>query len=254
MSANVVTISKVDRFESFGDGGVIAESVPRDDVVDGTPTVIVVDDDLSMRESLDLLVRTAGCHAETFASAEEFLSHAHDSVPCCLVLDLTLPGLSGLELQKQLAERVDMPVIFISGRKDVPMTVQAMKAGAVEFLTKPFNDEALLQAIRTAIERSRAALRHKAEMQMLVTCYSSLTPREREVMTLVVSGYLNKQVGFELGISEITVKAHRGQAMRKMKANSLPHLVIMAARLGLRHAQTKADMRTVRRASRLHAA
>jgi FixJ family two-component response regulator len=149
------------------------------------------------------------------------------------VLDVRLPGVSGLELQQQLAERMDMPIIFITGRGDVPMTVQAMKAGAVEFLTKPFNDAVLLDAIRGAIERSRAALRLGAELRALRDCYQSLTPREREVMALVVSGLLNKQVGGELGISEITVKAHRGQVMRKMKAGSLPDLVTMAARLGL---------------------
>ena len=143
------------------------------------------------------------------------------TVPCCLVLDVTLPGLSGLDLQKQLAERTDMPIIFITGHGDVPMTVQAMKAGAVEFLTKPFKDDVLLDAIRGAIERSRAALRLESEMRASGTL-ASLTPREREVMALVVSGLLNKQVGGELGISEITVKAHRGQVMRKMKADSLP--------------------------------
>ena len=150
------------------------------------------------------------------------------------MLDVTLPGLTGLELQQQLAERTDMPIIFITGHGDVPMSVQAMKAGAVEFLTKPFKDDVLLNAIRGAIERSRTALRQDSEMRPLRDCYASLTPREREVMALVVSGLLNKQVGGELGISEITVKAHRGQAMRKMKADSLPDLVTMVARLGLR--------------------
>ena len=152
------------------------------------------------------------------------------------MLDVTLPGLTGLELQQQLAERTDMPIIFITGHGDVPMSVQAMKAGAVEFLTKPFKDDVLLNAIRGAIERSRTALRQDSEMRVLRDCYASLTPREREVMALVVSGLLNKQVGGELGISEITVKAHRGQVMRKMKADSLPDLVTMAARLGLRPA------------------
>jgi FixJ family two-component response regulator len=152
------------------------------------------------------------------------------------VLDVSLPGLSGLELQEQLAERTDIPIIFITGHGDVPMTVQAMKAGAVEFLTKPFNDAVLLDAIRGAIERSRAALRQESEMQVLRSCYASLTPREREVMSLVIAGLLNKQVGGELGISEITVKAHRGQMMRKMKADSLAALVTMASRLGLRTA------------------
>jgi FixJ family two-component response regulator len=201
---------------------------------DVTPIVFVVDDDISVRESLELLIKRAGWQPETFASAQEFLSRPGPTVPCCLVLDVTLPGLSGLELQKRLAERTDMPIIFITGHGDVPMTVQAMKAGAVEFLTKPFKDDVLLGAIRGAIERSRVALRLDVEMRALKHCYESLTPREREVMDLVVSGLLNKQVGGELGISEITVKAHRGQVMRKMKADSLPDLVTMAARLGLR--------------------
>ena len=198
--------------------------------------VFVVDDDVSVRESLELLLRTAGWQPETFASAQEFLSRPSPTVPCCLVLDVTLPGLSGLDLQTQLAERTDMPIIFITGHGDVPTSVQAMKAGAIEFLTKPFKDNVLLDAIRGAIERSRAALRLGAELRALRHCYESLTPREREVMALVVSGLLNKQVGGELGISEITVKAHRGQVMRKMKAESLPDLVTMAARLGLRPA------------------
>ena len=205
---------------------------------DVPPIVFVVDDDVSVRESLELLIKSAGWQPETFVSAQEFLSRPRPPVPCCLVLDVTLPGLSGLELQQQLAERTDMPIIFITGHGDVPMTVQAMKAGAVEFLTKPFKDDVLLDAIRGAIDRSRAALRLDSEMRVLRNCYESLTPREREVMALVVSGLLNKQVGGELGISEITVKAHRGQVMRKMKADSLPDLVTMAARLGLRSAPT----------------
>lgn len=200
---------------------------------DVTSIVFVVDDDVSVRESLELLIGTAGWRPETFASAQEFLSRSHATVPCCLVLDVRLPGLNGLELQQRLAERTDMPIIFITGHGDVRMSVQAMKAGAVEFLTKPFNDDVLLDAIRAAIERSRAALRLDSEMRALKNCYESLTSREREVMALVVSGLLNKQVGGELGISEITVKAHRGQVMRKMTAGSLPDLVTMAARLGL---------------------
>ena len=200
---------------------------------DVPPIIFVVDDDLSVRESLELLIKSAGWQPELFVSAQEFLSRPRPSVPCCLVLDVTLPGLSGLELQKQLAERTDMPIIFITGHGDVPMTVRAMKAGAVEFLTKPFRDDVLLDAIRQAIDRSRAALRHESELQLLRSRYASLTQREREVLALVVSGLLNKQVGGELGISEITVKAHRGQMMRKMKADSLPELVTMAARLGL---------------------
>jgi FixJ family two-component response regulator len=198
-----------------------------------TSIVFVVDDDISVRESLELLIKSAGWQPETFASAHEFLFRSHPTVPCCLVLDVTLPGLNGLELQQQLADRTDMPIIFITGHGDVPMTVQAMKAGAIEFLTKPLKDDVLLDAIRGAIERSRAALRQDSEIQVLRDCYESLTPREREVMALVVTGLLNKQIGGELGISEITVKAHRGQVMRKMKAASLPDLVTMAARLGL---------------------
>ena len=203
---------------------------------DVTSIVFVVDDDVSVRESLELLISTIGWQPETFASAQEFLSRPRTTVPCCLVLDVTLPGLNGLELQQRLAERADMPIIFITGHGDVPMSVQAMKAGAVEFLTKPFKDDVLLDAIRGALERSRVALRLDSEMRLLTTCYESLTLREREVMALVVSGLLNKQVGGELGISEITVKAHRGQVMRKMKADSLPDLVTMAARLSLRSA------------------
>jgi FixJ family two-component response regulator len=203
-----------------------------------TSIVFVVDDDVSVRESLELLIRTAGWQPETFTSAQEFLSRPRATVPCCLVLDVTLPGLNGLELQQQLVDRTDMPIIFITGHGDIPMSVQAMKAGAVEFLTKPVNNDVLLSAIRDAIEYSRAAVRHNSEMRALKNCYEALTPREREVMALVVAGLLNKQVGGELGISEITVKAHRGQVMRKMKADSLPDLVTMAARLGLRAAPT----------------
>ena len=202
-------------------------------MTDAPSVVFVVDDDISVRESLELLIGTAGWRPEIFASAQEFLSRPRPTVPCCLVLDVTLPGLSGLELQQQLAERTDMPIIFITGYGDVPITVKAMKAGAVEFLTKPFRDDVLLDAIRTALERSRVALQQESKMLGLRSSYASLTPREREVMALVVSGRLNKQVGRELGISEITVKAHRGQLMRKMKADSLAQLVTMAARLGL---------------------
>jgi FixJ family two-component response regulator len=204
--------------------------------LEAAPIVFVVDDDISVRESLEQLIKIAGWRPETFASAQAFLARPRSAVPCCLVLDVTLPGLNGLELQQQLTERTAMPIIFITGYGDVPMTVRAMKAGAIEFLTKPFNDDVLLEAIRGAIERSRAAIRQESEMQALRGRYSALTPREREVMALVVSGLLNKQVGGELGISEITVKAHRGQVMRKMQAESLPDLVTMAARLGLRTA------------------
>ena len=197
-----------------------------------SPIVFVVDDDVSVRESLELLIQNEGWQAETFASAQEFLDHPRVAIPSCLVLDVSLPGLNGLDLQQQIAcERNALPIIFITGYGDVPKTVQAMKAGAVEFLTKPFNDEVLLTAIQQALERSRFALAQEAEMQELRNCYASLTPREREVMALVVSGLLNKQVGGELGISEITVKAHRGQVMQKMKANSIADLVKMAARL-----------------------
>lgn len=199
-----------------------------------TPIVFVVDDDVSVRESLESLIRCAGWRPETFASAEEFLARPRPHAPSCAVFDVTLPGLNGLELQKRVAaERSDMPIIFITGHGDVPMTVQAMKAGAVEFLTKPFGVDVLLCAIRHAIERSEAALDDEAETRALRDGYASLSRREREVMALVVSGLLNKQVGAELGISEITVKAHRGKVMRKMGADSLADLVTMAARLGL---------------------
>src|SRR5579863_2308928 len=199
-----------------------------------TPIVFVVDDDISVRESLELLIRNEGWQPETFASAQEFLDRPRIFAPSCLVLDVSLPGLNGLELQKRVAvERSDLPIIFITGHGDVPMTVQAMKAGAVEFLTKPFGDSALLSAIRHSLERSRAALAHETEMQALQACDASLTQREKEVMALVVCGLLNKQVGGELGISEITVKAHRGQVMRKMKADSLPDLVKISERLQL---------------------
>jgi FixJ family two-component response regulator len=202
-------------------------------MADTTPVVFVVDDDISVRESLELLLKSDGWRCETFASAHEFLSRPRAMVPSCLVLDVALPGLNGLELQQQLAGRSEMPIIFITGHGDIPMTVQAMKAGAVEFLTKPLQHNAVLNAIRGAVERSRAALHQATEIQTLRDSYATLTAREREVMALVVSGLLNKQVGGELGISEITVKAHRGQVMRKMKADSLADLVTMAAGLGL---------------------
>jgi FixJ family two-component response regulator len=197
------------------------------------PIVFVVDDDLSVRESLELLIDFAGWKPETFASAEEFLARPRCLTPSCLVLDVSLPDLNGLELQKLIAsDRIDMPIIFITGHGDVPMTVQAMKAGAVEFLMKPFDDEVLLTAIRQAIERSAATLKDEAELQSLRACYASLTPREQEVMHLVVSGMLNKQIALKLGISEITVKAHRGKVMLKMKADSVADLVKAAMRLG----------------------
>lgn len=196
------------------------------------PVVFVVDDDISVRESLESLIRVAGWQPQVFASAQEFLAHPRALAPSCLVLDVSLPDLSGLELQQLLsADRIDMPIIFITGHGDIPMTVKAMKAGAAEFLMKPFSEEVLLSAIHSAIERSRSTLGHEAKLRALRECYASLTPREREVMALVVTGLLNKQVGDRLGISEITVKTHRGNAMRKMQAASLPDLVKMAARL-----------------------
>ncbi len=196
------------------------------------PIVFVVDDDISVRESLELMIRCEGWQPETFSSAQEFLARPRARVPSCLVLDFSLPGLNGLELQKRIAvERTDMPIIFITGYRDVPMTVQAMKAGAVEFLTKPFSEDALLAAIRAALECSLVALSREAEMRVLRDRYASLSGRERQVMALVVSGLLNKQIGGELSISEITVKAHRGKVMQKMKADSLADLVRMAAKL-----------------------
>jgi FixJ family two-component response regulator len=196
------------------------------------PIVFVVDDDISVRESLELLIRCEGWQPETFSSGQEFLSHPRALVPSCLVLDFSLPGLNGLELQKRMAvERTDMPIIFITGHADVPTTVQALKAGAVEFLTKPFGEDALLSAIRAALEQSRVALSREAEMRVLRGRDASLSRREQQVMALVVSGLLNKQISGELGISEITVKAHRGKVMQKMKADSLADLVRMAAKL-----------------------
>jgi FixJ family two-component response regulator len=199
-----------------------------------TPIVFVVDDDPSVREALESLIIQAGWRSQVFISAQEFLEHPRVLVPSCLVLDVTLPGLNGLELQSLIAgDRTDMPIIFITGHADVPMTVKAMKAGAVEFLTKPVPEEVLITAISGAITRSRITLERESEMQALRGRYAKLTPRERDVMTLVVRGLLNKQVGGELGMAEITVKAHRGQVMRKMNAASFADLVNMAARLGL---------------------
>ena len=200
-----------------------------------TPVVFIVDDDVSVRESLELLVRSEGWEPELFASAQEFLARPRSHVPSCLVLDVNLPDLNGLDLQKRVAaDRIDMPIIFITGYGDVPMTVRAMKAGAIEFLTKPFGDDVLLNAIRNAIGRSQAALDFEEGIRSLRQRYTTLSSREREVMALVVSGKLNKQVGGELGISEITVKAHRGHLMGKMNADSFADLVRMAAALDLR--------------------
>jgi FixJ family two-component response regulator len=202
-----------------------------------TPIVFVVDDDISIRESLELLIRCEGWQPQLFATAQEFLDLPRVLAPSCLILDVSLPGLNGLDLQKQVAvERTEMPIIFITGYGDVPMTVRAMKAGAQEFLTKPFSDEVLLAAIRQALERSRIALGREMEMQTLKGRYASLTARERQVMILVASGKPNKLVGSELGISEITVKAHRGKVMEKMKADSVADLVKMAGKLRLARA------------------
>jgi FixJ family two-component response regulator len=204
---------------------------PNDDL---TPVVFIVDDDVSVRESLEPLIRCMGWRPVAFASAQEFLAHSRVRVPGCLVLDVTLPGLNGLELQKCIAaDRFELPIVFISGQGDIPTTVKAMKAGAHEFLTKPFNDEVFLAAVRNAIEHSQTALGRESETRALRGRYASLTARERQVMVLVVAGLLNKQVGTELGISEITVKGHRGRVMEKMEASSLPDLVRMAARLRL---------------------
>src|SRR5271170_836236 len=207
-----------------------------------SPMVFVVDDDISIRESLELLIRHEGWHVETFMSGQEFLDRPREFAPSFLVLDISLPGLNGLELQKRVVvERPDMPIIFITGHGDIPMTVQAMKAGAVEFLTKPFGDEALLGAIRSALERSKVLIGREAELRTLKARYASLTSRERDVMVRVATGLPNKQVGSELGISEITVKAHRGSMMRKMKAESLAELVNIAARLRVVRASAPAQ-------------
>jgi FixJ family two-component response regulator len=200
-----------------------------------TPIVFVVDDDISVRESLEILICCAGWRSEVFATAQQFLARPRVFVPSCLILDVSLPDLNGLDLQKRIAaDRIDMPIIFITGHGDVPMTVRAMKEGAVDFLTKPFDDEVLLGAIRNSIARSNIALIQEVKVRALRAGYASLSTREREVMELVVSGMLNKHVGVKLGISEVTVKAHRGRMMQKMKAGSLADLVKMAGALHLR--------------------
>ena len=194
--------------------------------------VLAVDDDASMREALSRLFRSVGMRAQIFASAEDFLRFERPDAPACLVLDVRLPGLSGLELQRELADR-EIPIIFITGHGDIPMSVEAMKAGAVEFLTKPFRDQALLDAIHQAIQRDRANRKRRAEIVELRARYDLLTQREREVLAHVVSGLLNRQITAELGTSEFTIKIQRGRVMQKMRAASLAELVRMAERLGI---------------------
>lgn len=214
--------------------GTLGQEVGASPMATARSIVYVVDDDAWVRESLETLIEDEGWQPETFASAQEFLDHPRAFTPNCLVLDVSLPRLNGLELQKRMAERTEMPIIFLTGHGDIPMSVGAMKAGAVEFLTKPFNAEVLLTAIRHALERSRVALAQEVEMRELRERYASLSRRERNVMAWVVAGLLNKQVAGELDIAESTVKAHRGQVMQKMKANSVADLVKMTVKLGLK--------------------
>jgi FixJ family two-component response regulator len=215
-----------------------AQDAPSLQAHSAAPVVFIVDDDVSVRESIELLVQQAGWRAETFSSARAFLEHDRSDCACCLVLDIGLPDLDGLEVQQRVVdEHAEMPIIFITGRCEVPLSVRAMKAGAVEFLTKPFEAETLLDAMRCALERSQSSLQGRLSLQVLRKRHQSLSQREREVMALVVQGQLNKQVGGALGISEITVKAHRGRVMRKMYVRSLPALVRTAARLGMQVAE-----------------
>lgn len=230
--------------DGTGSASLVSHPLEASKALQGIPTVFIVDGDQAACESLAILITREGLRAETFASAEEFLAHPVELAPGCLILDVSLPGLSGLELQKRAAIKCShIPTIFLSGNCDIPMTVEAMKAGAQEFLTKPFRDNELLKAVREALERSRLVVARKAEKQAILRCYGSLSLRQRQVMALVSSGLLNKQVGEELGISEFTVKAHRGQVMQRMQANSLADLVRMAGKLGLAKGRETATLR-----------